>query len=132
MRNNYSSSKQIGEYIAEKVQENDVIICLTDYTTTPVTLYAPNHLFISPQTGKQISFVTWNEERKRHITERDITKIIEKNRGQSIYLLYSVNREFDSLLTSMKNSGKLKRVFTTQRALQPSEVYQLYQIKIVD
>ena len=129
-RYSYSGSKEMGEYIDSNLEERAVIISPSDATTTPITIYAPHQIFINPKTKKQITFITWNDERKGETTELDVHQTIVKTPQKSIYLLINNSVNARKIEKKMIDKNIINFVYRTERTMVSSEEYKLYRIEL--
>lgn len=126
---NYSSSKELADYINENVEQNSIMIADRDAEVSSVIPYIENgSKFWNIRTKQYYTYVTWNWDREREIEGEEVEKEIEEcfKENDNLYYIHCTKRP-DETKTYLEEKGMLEEVYATEQSLM-DETYILYKI----
>lgn len=129
----FSASKKTAEYINNNVDENSKFIATYDVKSQSIIPYTnKKYSFISLETKKEFTYITWDESRKNSISYRDFTKCIDDNlEGEEPVYVLSVYGILPEYIVKMEEDYNAKRVysdFNTYKGIV-RESYVIYKIE---
>ena len=128
---NYSSSREIANYINTNINTNAIIVAETDYASSAVIPYCGDYLFYSPEREDFFNYIKWDSVREQTLDDkqfRDILKNLDNN-NHDIYLLYTREKLVDTVINMIKNK-ELIGVYRTGYSINDNEMYFLYKLNI--
>ena len=126
---NYSSSKELADYINENVEQNSIMLAEKDAQASTIIPYIENgSKFWNIRTKQYYTYVTWNWDRERDIEGEEVEKEIEEDfdEDDNLYYIYCTKRP-DDIKEYLEKEGKLEEVYATEPSLM-DETYILYKI----
>lgn len=127
---NYSSSKDVANYIKNNLHKDSKLIGTLDFKVSAVLPYLYHQKAWSPITNDYYSFITWNEERTKVLPpEKIINNIMQKfSQNKNIYYIYSGNED-ETVKNYFLEHNQLKLLYKTKSSIC-GEIYELYQLFI--
>ena len=128
---NYSSSRDVANYINTNIDTNAIIVAETDYAGSAVIPYCGDYLFYSPEREDFFNYIKWDSARKQTLDDkqfRDILKNLDNN-NHDIYLLYTGENLLDTVATMIENK-EVTEVYRTEYSITTDEMYFLYKLNI--
>lgn len=113
IQHEFSASKKTAYYINNNIENGANFITTYDIKAQPVIPYTnKNYHFISLETKKEFTYITWDESRKTFISYNDVTKCIDEklNENKPVYLLYVYGNLADYVV-KLEDDYNLKKVF---------------------
>lgn len=128
---NYSSSREVANYINTNIGTDAIIIAETDYAGSAVIPYCGDYLFYSPEREDFFNYIKWDSTRKQTLDDKQFRDILNNldNNNQDIYLLYTREKLVDTVINMIKNK-ELIEVYRTGYSINADEMYFLYKLNI--
>ncbi len=118
-QNIFSYGKTVANYIQENKLSNRYLIGHYDATVSTVAAYLNQEMYF-PQSGRSGTFVIWDRERARNVSEEALVELLsEKRKGQNGALLISSIKIKDQALLTKHNIQLIK-------SFEPSVVENFY------
>jgi len=132
---NYSSAKEVAEYIEENIEEDSIIINgdLPEICTS-IMVYSDKVKFYNVQIEDYFSYIVWNndirKELKANFLDDVIYKYKEVDKLYYIYPKYKVFKKNDKkIIMQLEKEGRIKKIFVSNDAIDEEETYILYKIE---
>lgn len=130
IKNNYSSAKQIAEYINNNIEKNSIFICSDMSVSSAVIPYINNYKFWNPQIQNYFTFITYDKNyTKEYSIDINLWKnIIQKEccKNKKIYLLYTYNWRNENI-KYLEDKQIIHKEFESDKAIK--EEYIIYSIE---
>ncbi|MNT26349.1 hypothetical protein D3C72_1619150 [compost metagenome] len=113
LKHEFSASKKTAYYINNNIEEGANFITTYDVKAQPIIPYTTkNYKFISLETKKEFTYITWDESRKAFISYNDVKKCIDErlNDNKPVYLLYVFGNLADYVL-KLEEDYNVEKVF---------------------
>ena len=126
---NYSSSKEIAQYINNNIEPNSIFICNTDSLCSSIIPYVDNK-FYNSRTNKSFTYIIWNKEREQKTNKNKLFNYIDNN--NSIYYIvsyYDYKADIDLLKQLRSKYNPIQKYISRKTISNNDESYIIYQIK---
>ena len=135
IKQNYSCSKQIAEFINNNLEDDAILVTgeRVEYCSAIVPYANSNFRFYDLRENKFFTYAVWNTSNQLLVTEDFTNKLIEVF-GEDAHLYYintkllNANAEYYNIIDNMIQSGKLEKVFESDKDFFANEMYTIYKI----
>lgn len=125
---NFTNSKNTANYIIENIPKGTTFLCISDDIALSIVPYLEeDYQFISHNTEKKFTFITWSAERHQEKTYYDIKDIIEENNIK--YVIHSLEKN-NFATNRLKEYNYLKTIatFNDKNIIEMYEEYEILKV----
>ncbi len=129
IQKNYSSSKDMAQYLNNNISGDYEIIGIFDFKIESILPYLPKKIKAwSPITKQNYTFITWNEERNMVLKPEEMLNNITEHFSspKALYYIFAP-RESEEFKNMLLKNKQLKFLYKTRTSIC-GESYELYQL----
>lgn len=131
LSNNYSSSKEMAQFINSNIEEGAVIITTEDYTASSIIPYCKEYKFYSPQRKGIFTYVIWDSERTTGVSYDEFKNIIKQLQSHSKVYIVTSKINLSNVIEELEKQNEISLIFSSSQSMRSDEIYNFYQTNII-